>query len=93
MFRLLAVVGAAAALAASLVGAAAASSAGTAARSAVAAPSAAGSFPRYDHVFMLMEENHGFNQLIGNPAAPTINALAQQYGYSTQYYGVTPTAP
>src|SRR5215472_7869077 len=35
-----------------------------------------GSFPRYDHVFLMIEENHNFNQIIGNRAAPIINALA-----------------
>jgi Phosphoesterase family len=57
---------------------------------AVAAPA----LPHYDHVFMTVEENHGFQDIIGNPAAPTINALANAYGLATQYYGVThPSGP
>ena len=47
----------------------------------LAAPNASASapVPRYDHVFMVVEENHGFTDVIGNPAAPNLNALAQQY--------------
>jgi hypothetical protein len=44
--------------------------------------------PHYDHVFMLTEENHGFTDIIGNPAAPTINALARTYGLASQYYAI-----
>lgn len=50
--------------------------------------------PRYDHIFLLIEENHGFHQIIGNPAAPTLNALANTYGLATQYFSVAdPSAP
>src|SRR5215831_2288008 len=57
---------------------------------AIAAPA----LPHYDHVFMTVEENHGFQDIVGNPAAPTINALAKAYGIATQYYGVThPSGP
>lgn len=52
------------------------------------------SVARYDHVFMMVEENHGFTDIIGNPAAPTLNALASHYGLATQYYGTThPSGP
>jgi hypothetical protein len=43
----------------------------------------------YDHLFVIVEENHGFSDVIGNPAAPNLNALARQYGLATAYYGVT----
>ena len=60
---------------------------------AAAATTSAGS-PRYDHVFMLIEENHGFQDIIGNPAAPTLNDLARTYGLATQYYAIThPSGP
>lgn len=55
-----------------------------AAPAASAAPTAGG-LPHYDHVFMMVEENHGYQDIIGNPAAPTINALAQHYGLATEY--------
>lgn len=58
------------------------------------ATAATAQVPRYDHVFYLVEENHGFDQIIGNPAAPTINALAKNYGYASQYYAIThPSGP
>lgn len=48
----------------------------------------------YDHVFVIVEENHGLSDVIGNPAAPNLNRLAQRYGLATQYYGVThPSEP
>jgi len=45
-------------------------------------------FPHYDHMFLVIDENHGYNQIIGNPAAPEINALASDYGLATSYTGV-----
>jgi phospholipase C len=51
-------------------------------------------FPRYDHVFIHMMENKGFDELIGNSNAPTINYLANKYGLATQYASVgDPSAP
>src|SRR5215469_7547144 len=50
--------------------------------------------PRYDHVFVVVEENHGFSDVIGNPAAPNLNALARQFGLATSYFGVShPSEP
>ena len=50
--------------------------------------------PHYDHVFVIVEENHGYTDMIGNPAAPNFNALAAQYGLATNYYAVThPSEP
>jgi len=50
--------------------------------------------PRYDHIFVIVEENHGFGDVIGNPAAPNLNALANTFGLATQYYGVShPSEP
>jgi hypothetical protein len=49
---------------------------------------------RYDHIFVVMMENHGYSDIIGNPAAPNINSLATKYGLATSYYGVThPSEP
>ena len=51
-------------------------------------------FPQYDHIFMIVDENHNYNQIIGNPAAPEINALATDYGLATRYTGVAdPSEP
>jgi hypothetical protein len=57
------------------------------AASAAAAPHPPSSTP-YDHIFVIVEENHGFGDVIGNAAAPNLNALAQQYGLATNYFGV-----
>src|SRR6516225_5519325 len=45
-------------------------------------------FPSYDHVFLIVEENHGFSQIIGNPAAPNLNRLANQFGLATASFAV-----
>jgi hypothetical protein len=51
-------------------------------------------FPQYNHVFLLVMENEGYNQIAGNAYAPIINALAQDYGLATNYTGVAdPSEP
>jgi acid phosphatase len=37
-------------------------------------------------VFVLVEENHSYDQVIGNSVMPYTNSLAQQYSLATQYY-------
>src|SRR5215472_11547497 len=70
-----------------------ASPAGAAPAPAVASPAAAKP-AHYDHIFVIVEENHGFSDIIGNPAAPNFNALASQYGLATNYFGVShPSEP
>ena len=51
--------------------------------------------PEQKHIFYIMMENHGTDQIIGNTAdAPYINQLASQYGVAMNYYGVThPSLP
>ena len=50
--------------------------------------------PRYQHIFYIMMENHSYGEIIGSAYAPQINALAQEYGLATSYYGVThPSEP
>jgi phosphatidylinositol-3-phosphatase len=45
-------------------------------------------------VAMVMEENHSFEQVIGNPAMPYLNSLAQQGALATQYYATAhPSIP
>ena len=52
------------------------------------------SIPRYKHIFVIMMENHGYDEIIGNANAPIINSLAQRYGLATNYFGVThPSEP
>ena len=37
-------------------------------------------------VFLLVEENHSYSDVIGNSGMPYLNGLASQYGLGTQYY-------
>src|ERR1700704_4044794 len=43
--------------------------------------------PCYEHIFLIIAENHAYGQIIGNPKAPNINRLAKSYGSATQFYG------
>ncbi len=50
--------------------------------------------PAYQHIVEIMMENQSYGTIIGNAQAPNINALANQYGLATNYYGVThPSEP
>ena len=50
--------------------------------------------PAYDHVVVVVYENHGYSQIIGSAAAPTINALASQGSLLTNTFGMThPSQP
>jgi hypothetical protein len=60
----------------------------------VSADSSRTDLKNYQHVFVIMMENTGYNALIGNPNAPWINAAAGKYGLATNYTGVThPSQP
>ena len=58
--------------------------------STMAFPAAAGAaaFPHYDHIFLIVNENTNYSNVIGSPEAPEINALASGYGIATHYTGV-----
>ena len=54
----------------------------------------AASLPKFDHVVVIMLENHSDQSVIGDPAAPTITQYAHQYAYADKFYGVThPSLP
>ena len=60
----------------------------------VAADSSRTDLKNYQHVFVIMMENTGYNALIGNPNAPWINAAATSHGLATSYFGVVhPSQP
>ena len=40
--------------------------------------------------FFVIWKNNGFHDVIGNPAAPNLNALARRFGLATDYFGVSP---
>jgi hypothetical protein len=41
--------------------------------------------PQSDHVFVLMEENHSYEQVIGNSAMPYLNSLVKSYAVAANY--------
>ena len=43
----------------------------------------------FGHVFIVVEENANYTDVIGNPALPYLNSLANKYGLATQYYANT----
>jgi len=43
--------------------------------------------PVYDHIVIVMEENKGFEQIVGSPNAPFINQLAKGGALFTGMYG------
>jgi hypothetical protein len=52
------------------------------------------SMPRPDHIVIVIEENHRAPQIVGNPAAPYINSLANQGALFTQSFSLThPSQP
>jgi acid phosphatase len=42
--------------------------------------------PQFAHVVVVVEENHSYDQVIGNAAMPFLNGLAQANALATQYY-------
>ena len=50
--------------------------------------------PAFSHIYLIVLENHEYSSIIGNRAAPYINALARRYGLATNYYATThPSLP
>lgn len=41
---------------------------------------------QFGHVFLLVEENHSYQEVIGSPAMPYLNSLASNYSLATQFY-------
>jgi acid phosphatase len=42
--------------------------------------------PASTHVFLVVEENHSYSQVMSNSSMPYLNSLAAKYGLATQYY-------
>jgi acid phosphatase len=50
--------------------------------------------PDFDHIFIIIMENHGFSEIIGNADAPYLNELAADYGLAANYVSVAhPSLP
>ncbi|MGC1303326.1 MAG: alkaline phosphatase family protein [Caulobacteraceae bacterium] len=43
--------------------------------------------PRYEHVFVIVEENKDYDQILDPAAAPNIAGLAAHYGDATRFFG------
>ncbi|MEA2669096.1 MAG: phosphatidylinositol-3-phosphatase [Chloroflexota bacterium] len=57
-------------------------------------PPAPAAVPSFSHVFVIVMENHEYNSVVGNPAAPYTNGLVNSYGLATNYYGAShPSLP
>ena len=41
---------------------------------------------RFAHVFIVVEENANYSDVIGNPSMPYLNGLANQYGLASNYF-------
>ena len=46
--------------------------------------------PHFDHIFVIMMENHGYQQIIGNPNEPYLNSLVKsgKVNLATNYFAV-----
>ena len=50
--------------------------------------------PRFNHVYVIVLENHDLSAVIGDPGAPYLNSLAARYGLATEYSAVAiPSQP
>src|SRR5205807_3782862 len=45
--------------------------------------------PAFNHVVIVVEENHNYPSVIGSSSMPYLNSLAKKYGLATQYYANT----
>ena len=55
--------------------------------SAMAAPKGLEGVPRFAHIFVIMEENKDYDQIVAGPDAPNLARLAKTYGDAAQFYG------
>ncbi len=53
---------------------------------AATADDGAGTMPKYDHIFVIVEENKGYATVLDRGYAPRISAFAATYGVATQMY-------
>ena len=50
--------------------------------------------PAFDHIFVIVMENHSASQIIGSADAPFINQLAASHGLAANYRAVShPSLP
>src|SRR5665213_2854769 len=51
-----------------------------------ATPNRDAAVPKYDHIFVIVEENKSYGTVLDHGYAPTISDLAKTYGMATQMY-------
>ena len=44
------------------------------------------SFPRYDHILLIIAENHSYNRLMTGPDTPGLQRLAKTYGLASNFF-------
>jgi hypothetical protein len=50
--------------------------------------------PEFEHVYLIVMENHAYGSIVGSPDAPYINSLISNYGLATNYDAVAhPSEP
>jgi acid phosphatase len=77
-----------------LVGCASADVGTEPAMSASPSSGASAALPHFDHIVVVMEENHAYDQIIGSADAPYINSLAQRGALFTDSHAVAhPSQP
>src|ERR1700758_3571525 len=52
----------------------------------VSTPPPKASSVRFGHVFIVVEENHNYSEVIGSASMPYFNSLANQYGLAANYH-------
>ncbi len=61
---------------------------------ACGSPGRSDGVPRPDHIVVVIEENRGYDDIIGSPDAPYINELARKGANLTQFFAITyPSQP
>jgi phosphatidylinositol-3-phosphatase len=49
----------------------------------------AGGIPALRHVWLVVLQNHSYEQIVGNPEAPFLNDLANRFALATRYFAVS----
>ncbi len=50
--------------------------------------------PPFDHIIVIVMENHSISQIVGNPDAPFLNGLTANHAVATNYFGIVhPSLP
>src|SRR6516164_6925232 len=64
--------------------------AGMSAAAAAQEKEASKGIPRMDHVFVILMENHGYQQIVGNPDEPYLNSLIanKKVNLATNYFAI-----